>query len=172
MPADHAVLVYIDRDHPNPPRLKHRIDGVPVVTLLPSEEAREKLTECPCKISMRIMAALGAKHSAKMHAAPLAAWKSRDWLLHFDEEERFILPLLHRRGLHREAEKILEEHRVFRQYLDRYGHVPEDALGEHAEFEDWLSSTYLSDLDPEHPVSLNRRAKGIAHLHVLARGRS
>lgn len=169
VPADHAVVVYLDGDHPAPPRLKNRIDGIPVVLLVPSEETREKLTECPCKISMRIMAALGATHSAKMHAAPLAAWKERDWLQHFDEEERIILPLLHKRGLHREAEKILEEHRVFRRYLSRYGHAPEEALGEHAAFEDWLSSTYLSDLDPEHPIHRGKRAKNVARLHALAR---
>lgn len=171
-PADHGVIVYIDPEHPKPARFKRDIDGVPIIAIRASGRLEETLKECPCKVSMRIMTALGAKHSAKMHAAPLANWSREDWPIHFEEEEVLLLPVLRKRGLIQEVDKVLEEHRVFLRYLERYGEMPEEALAQHAAFEDWLASTYLPDLDPAWKGRQLPRAMHpdqIAKLHSMAR---
>jgi hypothetical protein len=116
---------------------------------------RKKPKECPCKVTMRIMAALGGKKTAAMHARPTDAWTCEDWEDHFQEEETLLLPILRERGLGAEARRIRVEHDVMRRYYKKYGCMPDEALGEHAAFEDWLVSTHLADLDPLKAATAN-----------------
>jgi hypothetical protein len=98
---------------------------------------------------MRVMAALGAPKTARMHARLGEAWSFEDWTDHFFEEEKFFLPLLRARGFSREAARIEEEHKIFLRHYRLNGRWLADALDEHAAFEDYLVSTFLSDLDPK-----------------------
>lgn len=121
---------------------------------------RKKPKECPCKVTMRIMAALGGKKTAAMHARPTDAWTCQDWEDHFQEEETLLLPILYDRGLAAEANRIRVEHDVMRRYYQKYDCMPDEALGEHAAFEDWLVSTRLADLDPLKAAAANDGHRG------------
>ena len=66
----------------------------------------------------------------------------------------------------------LAQFATWQYYLDRYGEMPEEALAQHAAFEDWLASTYLPDLDPAWKGRQRPRAMHpgqIAKLHSMAR---
>lgn len=130
-----------------------RVDGITTIildrSLLGVPPSNDTVKECPCQVTMRVMAALGAPKTARMHARLGEAWSFEDWTDHFFEEEKFFLPLLRARGFSREAARIEEEHKIFLRHYRLNGRWLADALDEHAAFEDYLVSTFLSDLDPK-----------------------
>lgn len=99
---------------------------------------------CPCERTRKVMAALGATHAARMHApgAASAVWSPVDWLLHMDEEEQLLLPLLP----HAVAVRILGEHEVMRTQIRLYGNVDPDYARAHGGMEDDAVATYLKEL--------------------------
>lgn len=105
------------------------------------------MKECPCKKTMRILLKLGAKHAAAMHRNPVAEWSIADWLMHFAEEEEILIPLLRKAYAFAEADKILEEHRIFRKQVQLYGRMFGPALRRHGLYEDRVVIQYFGHLD-------------------------
>lgn len=154
-PGYFVVLVEVTRATPHLlGRIPDRIGGIPVLVFDLSvwneiwPENRAAAKECPCKVTMRVLAALGAEKTARMHARSGDEWTDQEWLDHFEEEERILLPILIERRLSREAYRIATEHKVMLRYKQKNGVWPMDALMEHAAYEDYLVANFLGDLDP------------------------
>jgi hypothetical protein len=99
-------------------------------------------SKCACKFTSEFMAKHGGTHSAKMHAANAQAqdgkWSVRDWKLHFEEEQRILVPLLRKYGLGYAADVIAREHVTLVMQLDRTKTMDEELLRRHSEFEDMI----------------------------------
>lgn len=97
---------------------------------------------CRCQKTAAFMASLGAKHAAKMHSALAGSgkgtglWSRKDWLTHFDEEERYLVPLLRQYGFNKDADRIVHEHVMMRPNLIRYGVIDDRLLDAHSKLED------------------------------------
>ena len=170
-PGYFVVLVEVHHTTPHLlGRIPDRVGGVPVLVfdlsfwreVWPENSAAAK--ECPCKVTMRVLAALGAEKTARMHARSGDEWSDQDWLDHFEEEERILLPLLIERHLSREAHRIATEHKVMLRYKKRHGVWPMDALMEHAAYEDYLVANFLGDLDPHRKKSRKTPGKIAAEM--------
>lgn len=100
---------------------------------------------CSCKVMAKVLERLGAKHAAKMHRELGSGheWSNEDWLLHFDEEERYVLPYLPKPI----ADRIYLEHEIMRAQIKIYGKITnKKLLDEHAQLEDRVVLQYLSEL--------------------------
>lgn len=129
------------------------VDGIPIIVIDLSLLGRElddsgPVKECPCKVTMRVMASLGAKKTARMHLQPNNEWSDQDWEDHLTEEDDVLIPILRARGHQREADRIATEHVVMRRFRQQHGKWPMDALMQHAAYEDWVVANLLGDLDP------------------------
>lgn len=92
---------------------------------------------CKCVVMSKLLRILGAEHAADMHLKIGAKWTSNDWLIHFDEEERFVVPALRRARASDAANEILLVHDMLRAQIRIYGRiVNQKMLDEHAAFED------------------------------------
>lgn len=103
---------------------------------------------CTCKMMAKVLERLGAKHAAKMHRELDSGreWSNEDWLLHFDEEERFVLPHLPKPI----ADRIYLEHEIMRAQIKIYGKITNKKLLEgHAQLEDRAVLRFLSELANE-----------------------
>lgn len=95
---------------------------------------------CGCDVAVAVLAALGAKHAARMHegsaAREPARWPVRDWGMHMLEEERYFIPVVARMDP-RAAREMIDDHEVFRYELSRYGEIRDLArMRRHSRAED------------------------------------
>lgn len=93
---------------------------------------------CNCQKTLHFLAKIGAHHAARMHKVGFAEqWKARDWLIHFDEEERLLFPIMRKKGLALLVDRLLEQHEMFRAEIRKRGEIVSlDALKQHARIED------------------------------------
>lgn len=92
---------------------------------------------CNCKKVMVFLRQIGATHAAEMHLNPNKEWTSRDWLLHFTEEENLLWPIFINTGHSFVVEELDRDHAIFRGEIRRYGKiVSTDLLARHAQVED------------------------------------
>lgn len=92
---------------------------------------------CNCKKVMVFLRQIGATHAADMHLDPGKEWTSRDWFLHFDEEESLLWPVFINTGHGFVVEELDQQHAVFRGEIRAYGRiVSKDLLEQHARIED------------------------------------
>lgn len=91
---------------------------------------------CSCSQTIKWLAARGAPHAKSVHEEHRAesTWTVRDWLRHFDEEERFLFPVLPVR----DAQILKSQHALFKMQLRTHGHVDERMMQKHAALEDRL----------------------------------
>ncbi len=100
-------------------------------------------TKCSCEKMSRLLTALGAKHAAKMHKEIGREWSVDDWLMHFAEEDRYVLPHLPRAV----ADRIFREHEIMRAEIRMFGTIRSWAmLDEHSKLEDTVVIQYLGHL--------------------------
>jgi len=100
---------------------------------------------CKCIVMMEILTKLGAVHAAAMHrqGAKISDWSNADWLTHFQEEEKYVLPLLPPDV----AKYIFDEHEALRAQIKVFGKIKNDALlDEHSDYEDQVVIKYLGHL--------------------------
>lgn len=117
---------------------------------------------CKCVVMQKLMSALGARKAAEMHRDPSAEWTTQDWLDHFDEEERYVLPLLPKSI----ADDILLDHERMRAQIKVKGYiVNKDLLERHASFEDDVVIYYLGHL-------LNEKRGGSVARSAAIQGRA
>lgn len=99
--------------------------------------------KCKCEAMAKLMAFLGAKHAAKMHRNPDADWTIQDWLMHFAEEDEYVLPRLPRAI----AIRIYREHEIMRAEIRVFGRIVSiQLLEKHAREEDEDVLKYLGHL--------------------------
>lgn len=102
---------------------------------------------CKCVVMSKLLRILGAEHAAEMHLKLGAKWSTNDWLIHFDEEERFVIPALRRAGANAAANEILIVHEMLRAQIALWGKiVNQKMLDEHAAFEDEVVLSVLGHL--------------------------
>jgi hypothetical protein len=80
---------------------------------------REEGGGCLCKLTTAFLTAIGAEFSAKMHAEPGREWEISEWLVHFAEEDEFVVPLQKALGFEADAEEIETDHARFRRQYER-----------------------------------------------------
>lgn len=98
---------------------------------------------CKCVVMQKLMMLLGAKKAAEMHLNPSDNWTTQDWLIHFDEEEKYVLPLLPKAI----ADDIFLDHEKMRAQIKVKGKIVNtDLLQRHAQFEDDVVIYYLGHL--------------------------
>lgn len=102
---------------------------------------------CKCVVMSKLLAHLGAKHAAEMHLQPNAVWTTRDYLIHFEEEDKYVDPALRVAGAIAEADQIALVHDMLRAQIRIYGRiVNKKMLDDHAAFEDEVVLKYLGHL--------------------------
>jgi hypothetical protein len=101
---------------------------------------------CDCEDTVRVLAYLGARQSAEMHAHPDRDFPPEAWFEHMQEEDDLLCPLLERRGYGRAAKRIADDHRRYRTIYARTGTLPLDDLHAHGKFEDEVIREALPDL--------------------------
>lgn len=95
---------------------------------------------CSCILMSALLERLGAKRAAAMHKDLEKGWTAEEWLVHFEEEEEFVLPHLPPAI----AERIAREHVRMRNQIARYGQITDQKfLDEHAHYEDEVVLKYL-----------------------------
>lgn len=128
--------------------------------------------ECPCRLTGRLLDALGAKHAAKMHHSPDAVWTIPDWRWHAGDEETFLFPKLlvvaarfdalgmdDGRKIRKAVDRLLSDHVVFeRDYWAAGKMIPDALMKPHGELEERLVERYEGPIRREAglPVTLYR----------------
>jgi hypothetical protein len=101
---------------------------------------------CPCHKTLRLLTELGATHAARMERLGAnenaKEWSNKDWLDHFAEEERLLLPLLPKKV----ADQIYREHNEFRRQIYSTGTVNPAQILKHARWEDRLVADHFPDV--------------------------
>ncbi len=80
---------------------------------------------CPCEAMEALLKSMGEP-------------ESEDWLQHFEQEDRQVIPALRQLGFTEAANQIVSDHGTMRKQIRSGGHPDYDLLSRHAAFEDEL----------------------------------
>lgn len=111
------VMLARPRSQPPPTRVA-ALEPEPPLVMVPNKP-------CPCEAMEKLLAALGEP-------------ESKDWLEHFSQEDRRVIPALRALGFAEAAAQIVADHAVMRKQIRETGQPDYALLARHAAFEDAL----------------------------------
>ena len=97
--------------------------------------------KCKCEVTMQFMRDIGASHAAQMHLNPDKNWTSEDWIIHFNEERKYLYPLIVKYFTESSAiiRDLEQQHFIFLNEIAIWGEIrSKELLIRHSLYEDDL----------------------------------